>query len=207
MKLLEPAPRQPEGFWRRQFSDVPTRQQTIFDVIFGIVLPIVCLYFDPIVFRNNLDPCNTTKSFSTQYAFFVYTLIGLGILMLTLWLMARSFIRSQAAVFAGIFFTGSVLSAILGVVLLPLSVIGIILYGLGLLGFIPFLTSLVYLRNSIHAWQSAQEQSRSRNSLIFQALAGVLTIFLIASLVQWQNSALFPQPEIKSIPSYCGSDE
>jgi hypothetical protein len=39
------------GFFKRQFRHKATFQQTIFDALFGIVLPVICCVFDPIIFQ------------------------------------------------------------------------------------------------------------------------------------------------------------
>jgi hypothetical protein len=40
------------GFWKRRFEPPATVSQRWFDFIFGIVAPILCLVFDPAIFRN-----------------------------------------------------------------------------------------------------------------------------------------------------------
>lgn len=37
------------GFWHRQFAATVTRPQIIFDDTFGVIGPILCFVFDPIV--------------------------------------------------------------------------------------------------------------------------------------------------------------
>src|SRR6059036_1217018 len=40
-------------FWKRQFLGPATTPQIIFDVVFGIVGPVLCFVFDPVVFRGD----------------------------------------------------------------------------------------------------------------------------------------------------------
>ena len=40
------------GFWNSQFKLPATTTQRWFDVSFGMAAPLVCLYFDPTVFRS-----------------------------------------------------------------------------------------------------------------------------------------------------------
>ncbi|MDM7923197.1 MAG: hypothetical protein QUS14_12930, partial [Pyrinomonadaceae bacterium] len=42
-----------KGFWARQFHEESTASQRKFDWAFGVVIPALCFYFDPIVFRGN----------------------------------------------------------------------------------------------------------------------------------------------------------
>jgi hypothetical protein len=65
------------------------------------------------------------------------------------------------AILSGVFFTSGLVSLIVGIVLLPFSLIGLLLL-IGGLGFTPLFTAFVYLRNGIRAFnQSSQyfEQS------------------------------------------------
>ena len=43
-------------FWRRQFMPSTTHAQVVFDVLFGIVAPVLCFVFDPIVFQSGFGP-------------------------------------------------------------------------------------------------------------------------------------------------------
>src|SRR5215467_10779528 len=45
----EPDKEKPLGFWKRQFQQEATKAQKRFDWMFGVVMPAVCFYFDPIV--------------------------------------------------------------------------------------------------------------------------------------------------------------
>jgi hypothetical protein len=42
-------------FWRRQLMAPKTHAQRIFDVLFGVVAPVLCFVFDPIVFKSDFD--------------------------------------------------------------------------------------------------------------------------------------------------------
>src|SRR5262249_15941954 len=48
----EPETETRKGFWRRQFQEEPTGMQRSFDWAFGVVLPVVCIFLDPVVFTN-----------------------------------------------------------------------------------------------------------------------------------------------------------
>jgi hypothetical protein len=38
------------SFWKRQFAENSTEPQAVFDIAFGLIAPILCFYFDPVVF-------------------------------------------------------------------------------------------------------------------------------------------------------------
>jgi hypothetical protein len=135
----------PKNWWQRLWSPEPTISQSIFDFIFGVVAPLLCLYFDPGVFRSG-DPC--FGPLLGWAAPFVYLAIGLGVSLLTFWLIANHWIVRGRSLFVGVFLGGAIFAFITGLVLIPFSLFGIIIYGLGCLGFIPFLVAIVYWRNA-----------------------------------------------------------
>lgn len=139
-------PRREQGFWQRQFDDAPTRAQRRFDVTFGIVMPILCLYFDPIVFSSKY-----VDALYPNVQFYAYTISALEIVALCAWLCGAGRAGCGPALLAGVLLAGAGFSFVIGMVILPYSLHGLILL-LGALGFVPFLTALVYLRNS---WRAA----------------------------------------------------
>lgn len=44
--------RKSEKFWARQFARETTPEQALFDLTFGLMVPLLCLLFDPIVFSG-----------------------------------------------------------------------------------------------------------------------------------------------------------
>jgi hypothetical protein len=169
------------------FHPKDTKAQKVFDIIFGIVAPILCVAFDPGVIRAPENVCGGTGSILTDYTTFVYTAIGLGIFALTVWMAAGSQLKNASSFFAGIFFTGFVFSLVVGIAILPLSLIGLVLMGLGLLGFIPFLTALVFLRNGIKALQWTRESTMSIVAIkIALAIIGATIVLGIPAYMQYQ---------------------
>src|SRR5262249_32640562 len=59
--------------------------------------------------------------------------------------------------FAGLLAGGAVFAALLGLVLLPFSLIGLSI-GIGALGFSPFVTAFVFLRNAVRAFRRCGEE-------------------------------------------------
>src|SRR5512140_2734051 len=72
------------SFWGRQFDSKVTRGQVAFDVTLGIIVPILCLIFDPVVFQNQL---RYGQSILNPIRVLGYTSIALGIVALSLWLL------------------------------------------------------------------------------------------------------------------------
>lgn len=138
-------------FVRRQFLPPRTRAQTVFDVLFGIIAPILCFVFDPIVFRSS----DFGSPLFPNYQGFVYLVSGIEILLLTFWLVCGRHLQPATRIAGGILMSGAIFSGLIGLVLLPFSLLGLSV-GIGALGFIPFLTALVYLRNAKSSFQLAR---------------------------------------------------
>lgn len=49
------APKERGGFWVRQFGAYSRPSQFIFDVVFGILMPLLCFYLDPGIIRGNFS--------------------------------------------------------------------------------------------------------------------------------------------------------
>jgi hypothetical protein len=150
------APLKP-SFWARQFDRKPTVEQSLFDVIFGVLAPIGCLLFDPVVFRGGLFGSPLLSRWLTAG----WCAIGLGIVSLAVWLYRRR----PAALLAGVLLAGSLFALLLGIVMLPLSLIGLIMV-IGIFGFMPFVTAFVFWRNFIRAVRSDAMKSRRATPMV-----------------------------------------
>jgi hypothetical protein len=137
-------------FWRRQFGDAPTRAQFRFDVIFGLVLPVLCFVFDPIVFRGGGELFGRDGIYQ-RVRFFAYSASALEMATLACWLFVIRRYPAWSRPAGGVMAAGALFALAVGVAILPLSVIGLLFVGVGALGFIPFLTALVYFRNARRA--------------------------------------------------------
>ncbi len=135
-------------FWRRQFDDTPTRKQLRFDIAFGLVIPVLCFAFDPIVFRGGAF---TDDGFYHRFSLFAYAASALEMATLACWLFLVRKFPAWSRPVGGVLAAGAFFSFAIGVAILPLSIIGLLFVGLGALGFIPFVTAVIYLRNARRA--------------------------------------------------------
>jgi len=140
-----------KGFWGRQTAPVVTRKQGVFDWLFGVVMPAVCFYFDPIVFR---DWGNTGDALLGRFQLPVYVVSGLAIMATATWLLWWPKLRAFGLLFSGSFAISGVIALLIGIVLFPFSVIGLLVL-LGFLGFTPLFTSYVLFRNAVRAYRAA----------------------------------------------------
>lgn len=175
-RTVQPRTVQPQlvrGFWRRQFVGAPTSAQLSFDVAFGLVLPFLCYYFDPIVFRSSSE---YDMGLYPQVQFYAYTISALEMVALCAWLSGAVRAGRGAAALTGVLLAGAIFSFVVGVAILPYSLLGLIIF-IGALGFIPFLTSLVYLRN---AWRAAGAAGHADQGLRSLAAAVMVCGFFFA---------------------------
>ncbi len=142
-------------FWARQFSNDVTTTQLIFDVVFGVVAPFLCFVFDPIVFNNGFGGTPFSPDLA-RFKLLVYLFSGLAIITLSLWLILRGRSGRLNAIIAGVLLSGSFFSLLIGILILPLSILGFILLLIGIFGFTPFLVAFVYLRNGVRALNTAK---------------------------------------------------
>lgn len=141
------------GFFRSQFSPPTSHQQKVFDVSFGVVAPVLCFVFDPLVFRGEFD----TPLFP-QFQAFVYMVSAIEIVVLIMWLVCGQRLQPRTRLLGGVLTTGALFSGLIGIVILPFTLIGLF-FGIGIFGFVPFLTALVYLRNARGAFQLAHHDT------------------------------------------------
>ena len=177
--------RQFRNFWRRQFSLEVTPGQVAFDVALGIIVPILCLIFDPLVFRSH-DGFMGGPGILQPFGIFAYTSIGLGMLALSLWFLLGDHIQWASAFLAGIFLYGVLFACLLGILLLPMSFIGL-LAGIGILGFTPFLSALVFLRNGVRVYRQARQQFTSKWTFRVHILLGVVLIIALPLIIHAIN--------------------
>jgi hypothetical protein len=140
------------SFWQRQFQLESTPKQKIFDWAFGVVLPVICCLFDPIVFKGTLSHNGALLG---SFKPFVYLLSFVSIVLMMLFLLFGSKLKWFNAVLAGLFMIVSAISLILGITLFPFSLFGL-LFVIGILGFTPLFAGLAYARNSFRAFNFAK---------------------------------------------------
>ena len=159
------------GFWRRQFAPSVTRPQVLFDIIFGVIGPILCFVFDPFVFRNGIGG----SALLSDYRNFVYLFSGLQIALLCFWLLTGSGPQIWNQLIGGMLLCGGIFCAVVGVGLAPFSFLGLFIYGIGLFGFTPFLTAIVYLRNSRRALRAEKVGAAGLADALFP-ISGMLLV-------------------------------
>lgn len=173
------------GFWKRQFQTKATKKQKIFDWTFGVVLPVICFSFDPIFFKG--DGMWGGELFGTIKPF-AYLLSFVSIMAMMAWLIWGEKLGWFSAVLSGLFGVGGIISLIIGVVLIPFSLLGLIIL-IGILGFTPLFTSFVYLRNASRAFKIAKPFTEKR-TLIGATLLSALFSFVVPFTINMEINQL-----------------
>ena len=140
-----------QGFWRRQFGSNITCQQSMFDWLFGLIMPAICFYFDPFVFRSE-----TGGALLERYQFSTYMISGLAIMAMVTWLLFAPKLAVLNSLFSGLFAISGVIALTIGIILFPFSLIGMF-FIIGVLGYVPFFTSFVLFRNAVRAYGAASQ--------------------------------------------------
>lgn len=165
------------GFWERQFSATQTPGQMVFDVVFGLLMPLFCFYFDPgIVRRGAFTPLG-------DLSIFIYAFSGLAIVALFIWLVFVRRNRSSNPILGGVLLAGATVSFSIGVMILPLTLIGI-LFVIGLLGLVPFVTGFVYLRNGVRAIGPGNPVA-SRSPRVATVVCAAVIAIGLPGVAQW----------------------
>lgn len=163
-----------DGFWRRQFGPKVTAKQRGFDWIMGVFLPIVCFWLDPIVFRAPEGPHGTLLG---KFSVFAYLLAIVSMVAMTGWLTFGDKLKWLNGMFAGLFFAGSIISLVLGLLIFPYSVIGM-LFLIGFLGLAPLLSAITYSRNAVRAMRASEPFFEARTLKYVAMLTGIFSIVL-----------------------------
>jgi len=140
------------GFWQRQFQLQGNSIQKTYDWIFGVILPVICFVFDPLVFKGRFVG---RSALFANYRPFAYVLCFACITALAAWLIFGEKLRWLNGFLAGLFFLGGAIALLVGIILFPFSFAGLVVL-IGALGFTPLFTAVVYLRNAFRALDASK---------------------------------------------------
>jgi hypothetical protein len=150
---------------------------------FGIIAPIVCFALKPILLPGDAVEL-PGLGFISVFWIFSYGVIGLGIASLALWLWRGPRLGNWCGVISGDLLTCALFAGLLGLVMLPFSVIGLFAI-IGVLGFVPFLTAITFTGNAMRAFHQSRKLLGGRLSLVTMFLGGVLVIGVPGALQSW----------------------
>lgn len=171
-------PKEETGFWRRQFQQESTRRQRQYDWAFGVIMPLICFFFDPFIFRS----WDQSGGMLSTYKPFAYSGSAIAIAMMVTWLLFRDRLGWFNALFAGVFFAASIPALAVGVALIPMSLLGLVLL-IGVLGFTPLFTGVIFLRNGVRALRMAKSDI-PRTKLAYASILGTIWALVIPFTLQ-----------------------
>lgn len=115
----------------------------IFGIIFGVLAPPICLYFDPVLFTPHVPaPIGGMLPLWLRTPIYILSILCVLVYLFVLAKLPRP--KWTNWLFAWVLLYGMMVAIVIGIVLLPLSILGIFLFGAGLLGLIPFITATCY---------------------------------------------------------------
>jgi len=187
-----------------QFGSQRTRRQVLFDFVVGVLLPIACVWFDPLVFQRgrSLRGSSSDLALLEHFQTFAYGGILFEITLLSFWLIGANRLRNFSGFFGGAFAAGAVAFIVLGIRILPYSIVGLVIGG-GVLGFSLFLIAFVYARNSVQAFSIGR--SRSIPSLIMGASAGLLLAIAVSFFCHTMVPAFSFEALFKTLKGFKGT--
>ena len=190
-------------------KDLP-RQRLVFDFVWGMVMPVVCLVFDPFIFKNGEDPFKmlepshsitptAVKVHINELAYFAWPFLAGQIATLGMVLAWGKSLRRIAPFLAGTLATGFMVAVCFGVLLALPAALGTFAFGIGLLGFTPFLASFTFFRRMRLMWHLARDWNPEIVKFLLAGLGIVLCLILAVAV---GASALAVAPPAKNFPQW-----
>jgi hypothetical protein len=169
------------GFFRRLSETDEDRTPERFDWLMGVILPLVCVAFDPGIFRSVFYSGSGVLG---DYQIFAYVLGAVSIMTIIAWFLWDKRIGWLAPCMAGTLFSASLVSLVIGILLFPFSILGMILI-IGFLGFTPLFFSFVCFRTGMQALRTSLSLYEKRTAIHIVVLSALLSL-AIPSIAQQQ---------------------
>lgn len=151
-----------QGLYPALNRDSPARQAAMFDFVWGAIMPIVCLTFDPFVFKYGDVPFFSEPLYGVSspllfrtasfypWSWPVYAIVVWQVVCLAVWLVLGRLPAGIAGLWAGMLWVGFALSCLVGVALVLPALAGAMV-GIGLMGFTPLFTARAFYRRALMA--------------------------------------------------------
>lgn len=177
-----------------------SRQAAMFDGVWGLVMPLVCLACDPFVFKDQQQLIDAAFDFESirqlrpqfhRESLAVYVFVGWQMLFLSIWILTRPWLSRVAGFFLGTWALGVLFAGVLAALLALPAAIGSVV-GIGLLGFTPVFTSYTLGRRMREAIDAGIQLGSDQSLAVFWLLAAFG--FMSASLVPMQIAMMWRLP-------------
>jgi hypothetical protein len=152
-----------------------------YEVGMGLVMPVICFALEPLL----LPALGWLPGliFFHRYRIFGYGVVALELVALAVWLRYGDRLGRWSAGFAGVLLAGALFAEVLGLVLLPFSVLGLPVFLIGALGFVPLFTAHVFYRNGVRAYRRA-DAALGKRALYEAVLWGAILAYGVPGLLQ-----------------------
>jgi hypothetical protein len=157
------------------------QQALVFDLVWGLFMPVAALVCDPFVFKDHRELLEGAFHFQAfgnyepnfrRESLAAYLCIAWQMILLMLWLLARPWLTRMAGFFLGSWIVGAMLAGVLGLLLVPLAVVGSFA-GIGLVAFTPLFTTYVVSRRMKQAIDDGILDSSETSITLFWLLSAV----------------------------------
>lgn len=165
---------------RAETESGTVRANWYYDLIWGVLMPVICLLCDPGFFKQPV--ADSPLSMPVNFNLLAYCTFGLQMVAMLIWLIAAP--KRAAGVLAGIFVVGVGIAILVGLLLLPASAVGILVLGLGIMGFTPFLTAGTFYRRARDAMSVGRSYLCSARYCL-SLLVGMLLATTVPVLLTW----------------------
>jgi len=172
-----------KNWLKKHFCYPRNTRQILVDLLFGVAAPILCLWFDPLVFRTSM----MCGPYLNNMQIFAYVTIPVGVVFF-LFNLFYPLQRSPVyqAVLGCLMVFGSMFALAIGLILLPLSILAILAVRWeGLLCLIPFLTAFVFFRAGLRALRSGWQKEK-RFTIIASTLISICLVIGVPALLQYR---------------------
>jgi hypothetical protein len=163
----------------------------VLSAFLGIVAPVFCIVVQLTFFPELIYDLPGLRFLNT-YPLFNYGIVAMEILALAIWLARGERVGPCGGFVSGVLLAGSLFAGLLGIVLLPFSLIGLMV-GIGILGLVPLLTSFIYYRNGRSASFLARIRMGFRPALGSLLLGVVLVSCAPAAVEGWVSGLVSTQ--------------
>jgi hypothetical protein len=145
----------------------------LYDLLFGVLLPCGCLVVDPFFFRPFLPGRGVDVQMLSPWVFGSF---ALAMVCLVIQLAVGQRLKRFSPVLGGALFAAAGAATLVGLALLPVSIICVPIYGLGLLGLAPFVAAWVYMSSGYRAMLTLNAPPGSRVIMLGALLGAAMFI-------------------------------
>jgi hypothetical protein len=175
-------------------------QCKIFDFVWGVVMPVVTLVFDPLLFKEQMRFGSEGIYFGEHFhihgiAYFAWPLLAFQIAGFLLALFAGKSARRIAPFLAGVLGVGLTVGLILMVMLALPATLFLPIYGVGLLGFTPLFACIAFQRRMRLMNELGKEVPERFGMLLAGMVVSVLVplaIGIVLTMIVHFHAAVLP---------------